>query len=75
MRGSPLEAMIPPLGTQKPESYAKKWGKIPYALDWGGGVATIGARPSLDRFQAQPIWEMSVYGKSNSRFVGGGDGT
>ena len=52
--------MIPAAETQKPESNAKKWRKTHYALDAGEGrVVTIVARPSLDRFQAQPIWEMS----------------
>ncbi|MEO2020033.1 MAG: sialidase family protein [Fuerstiella sp.] len=31
----------------------------PYAISlWGGGVVTIAKVASLDRFQAQPIWEI-----------------
>jgi hypothetical protein len=53
--------MIPAVGTQKPESYAKKWRKIHWALDAvGGRVVTIMAIASLDLLQAQSIWEMSV---------------
>ena len=60
-RRKSLEGMIPAVATEKPESYAKKWRKIHYALDAGGGrVATIVASPSLGRFQTQPIWEMSA---------------
>ncbi len=28
---------------------------------WGGGVVTIAKVSSLDRFQAQPIWEIPDY--------------
>ena len=60
-RRKALEAMIPAVGTQKPESYAKKWRKIHWALDAvGGRVVTIMAIASLDLLQAQSIWEMSV---------------
>jgi hypothetical protein len=37
--------------------------KIPHALDTGGGAARYDSgASSLDRFQAQPKWEMSAKG-------------
>ena len=38
-RRKSLEGMIPAVATEKPESYAKKWRKIHYALDAGVGGA------------------------------------
>jgi hypothetical protein len=67
-RRKALEAMISAVGTQKPEPCAKKWRIIHCALDAGGGtrVATIVAFASLDRLQAQSIWEMSDETKTAS---------
>ena len=43
---------------------ATKTTEIHAALASGGRIVTLGSIPSLDRFQAQAIWEMSV--KENS---------
>ena len=40
---------------------ATKTTEIHAALASGGRIVTLGSIPSLDRFQAQAIWEMSVY--------------
>ena len=39
---------------------ATKTTEIHAALASGGRIVTLGSIPSLDRFQAQAIWEMSV---------------
>jgi hypothetical protein len=53
--------MIPAVGTQETGAVREKMEKNSLRARRGGGrrVATIVARPSPDRFQAQPIWEMS----------------
>ena len=38
---------------------ATKTTEIHAALASGGRIVTLGSIPSLDRFQAQAIWEMS----------------
>lgn len=59
---SKFSSMAPVVGAQKLDPCARKWRKIHYALDAGQGrVATIVPSPSLDRFEAQPVWEMSLY--------------
>jgi hypothetical protein len=46
----------------KTDPWTKRWRKIHRALDAGGGrVVTIVAIVSLNRLQAQSIWEMSGY--------------
>jgi hypothetical protein len=53
--------MIPATRTKKPGRPGEKWRKIHRALDAGEGrrVVTIAAIASLDRLQAQSLWEMS----------------
>ena len=43
---------------------ATKTTEIHAALASGGRIVTLGSIPSLDRFQAQAIWEMSDKGSS-----------
>jgi hypothetical protein len=52
--------MIPVAGTQKPESNAKKWRKIHYALAAGGGARCYNrGQTEPGSVLGSPIWEMS----------------
>jgi len=53
--------MILAMETRNTNYWAKKWRKIHWALAAGGRVVTNMAIASLDRLQAQSIWEMSEY--------------
>ena len=40
--------------------------KLPHDRHWGGREVKMGTNPSLERFQGQPIWEMSDDGLKQS---------